>query len=330
VDDAFRLHYRLVPQIIPLYDHAPRIRAAASLDEALTQSATGPQNSARRLLLWLNRRIPVSMDAFSLPDPPQLQADCYRLYREFFDLAESKRRWSLRDDIPWKQCNQSLDPAIADVVESFCAVELYLPDYVASAMSIFRSSRAYLWFYANWGYEESKHSLALGDWLLRSGMRTEEQIADLEERVFTHEWNLPHNNRVAMLIYAMVQELATGLNYRNLKRQVDQRGGDLALSKLLGYISVDEQSHHSFFTKIVRLYLQHDRPGTLRQLHHVLHTFNMPAIHEMVDGIQRVEAIKALGVFNQEMYFREVYLPVLTALGVSRKEMCQAVMKVAI
>jgi acyl-[acyl-carrier protein] desaturase len=268
------------------------------------------------------------MDDFHHPDPPQLEASCYRLYREFFDLAESKRRWSLRDDIPWNQCNRSLEPAIADVVESFCAVELYLPDYVASAMSIYRSSRACLWFYANWGYEESKHSLALGDWLLRSGMRSEEQVADFEGRVLSHEWNLPHGSRVAMLIYAMVQELATGLNYRNLKRQVDQRGGDPALSKLLSYISVDEQSHHSFFTKVVRLYLKHDRPETLRQLHRVLHSFSMPAIHEMVDGIQRVEAIKALGVFNQEAYFREVYLPVLTVLGVSRAEMCKAVAKV--
>ena len=39
------------------------------------------------------------------------------LYRDHFDRAEKKRRWSLRDDIPWGQCNPSLDPAIADVVE---------------------------------------------------------------------------------------------------------------------------------------------------------------------------------------------------------------------
>ena len=53
-----------------------------------------------------------------------------RLYRDYFDKAEKKRRWSLKDDIPWHECNRSLDPAIADVVQTFCAVELYLPDYV--------------------------------------------------------------------------------------------------------------------------------------------------------------------------------------------------------
>src|SRR5216683_206475 len=149
---------------------------------------------------------------------PGLEAGLYRLYRDFFDKSEKKRRWSVRDDIPWGRCSRSLDPAIGDVVESFCAVELYLPDYVASAMALLRPSRACTWFYFNWGYEESKHSLALGDWLLRSGTRTEEQMADLEGQVLQHGWNLPHDSPVGMLIYAMVQELATALNYRNLRR----------------------------------------------------------------------------------------------------------------
>src|ERR1700757_2527315 len=116
--------------------------------------------------------------------PATLETALYRLYRDFFDQAEKKRRWSLKGDIPWNQCNRALPPAIADVVESFCAVELYLPDYVARAMTLLRSSRASTWFYANWGYEESKHSLALSEWLLRSGMRSEEQMTDLEGRVF--------------------------------------------------------------------------------------------------------------------------------------------------
>src|SRR5262249_4095840 len=146
----------------------------------------------------------------------------------------------------------------------------------------FRSSRGWAWFYANWGYEESKHSLALGDWLLRSGLRTEEQMADLEGRVLTQEWGVPHDSAVGMLAYAMVQELATGLNYRNLRRRVDEQG-DPALSRLLGLLSVDERAHHDFFLKAVRLYLRHDREGTLRQVRRVLHHFAMPAIYEMAD-----------------------------------------------
>src|SRR5437763_15603076 len=76
----------------------------------------------------------------------------YRLYRDFFDLAERRRRWSLQDDIPWEQCNPQLNPAVADVVESFCVVELYLPDYVAKMLPLVRADRGRAWFAANWGY----------------------------------------------------------------------------------------------------------------------------------------------------------------------------------
>jgi acyl-[acyl-carrier-protein] desaturase len=255
--------------------------------------------------------------------PDELEAALYRHYRDFFDQAEKKRRWSLRNDIPWHQCNSSLPPAIGDVVESFCAVELYLPDYVSRAMRLLRASRASTWFYANWGYEESKHSLALGDWLLRSGMRSEEQMADLAGRVFRQEWQLPHDNAVGMLIYAMVQELATGLVYRNLRRRVDENG-DPALSRLLGFLSVDEQAHHRFFLQAVRLFLQHDRPGVLTQLRQVMHNFSMPAIYELADSRRRVESIKALQVFDDKMYFHQVYQPILAAVGVSRPELRRA------
>src|SRR6059036_1616653 len=154
-------------------------------------------------------------------DRGELEGAFWRLYRDFFDKAEKRRRWSIRDDIPWDRCNPRVDSAIADVVESFCAVELYLPDYTSKILPVVRSSRGHAWFYANWGYEESKHSLALGDWLLLSGHRTEEQMADLEGMVFQSEWNLPHESRLGMLVYAMTQELATFLSYRNVRRRVE-------------------------------------------------------------------------------------------------------------
>jgi hypothetical protein len=86
---------------------------------------------------------------------------------------------------------------------------------------------------------------------------------------------------------------------------------------------VDEQSHHHFFLQAVRLYLRHDRPGTLRQLARVLDGFAMPVIEDLVDGQQRVEAIKALGVFDPLIYFREVYHPILAALDVKRSELAR-------
>ncbi len=184
-----------------------------------------------------------------------------------------------------------------------------------------RPSRAYSWFYANWGYEESKHSLDLHDWLLKSRMRSEERLADLEVQIYQHPWQLPHDNLVAMLAYAMVQERATAVNYRNLRWRSRERGGDPALERLLGLLAIDEQTHYSFFPGGVRLYLRHDRYSTLEQLRRVMHGFAMPAIYDLADGRQRVARIKEMHIFTEDIYVREVYMPILQELRVTRREM---------
>ncbi|MFL5327480.1 MAG: acyl-ACP desaturase [Gemmataceae bacterium] len=254
------------------------------------------------------------------PEQPEMRGLFYRLYREFFDRAERRRRWSITEDIPWDQVNPGMNPAIADVVESFCAVEMYLPDYVAKALPMIRANRGWAWFHANWGYEESKHSLALHDWLLRSGHRTEEQMADLEEAVFAVEWDLPEDSAQGMLIYAMVQELATWLNYRNLKVRVDEIG-DPALSKILGFIAVDERAHHNFYRTVTSHFLEYDRETTLEQLRRVLLGFSMPALHMLAGSQQRTAQIKALDIFDEDKFLREVYQPVLETLGLKSRDL---------
>jgi acyl-[acyl-carrier-protein] desaturase len=254
------------------------------------------------------------------PDNPELKVRLYRLFREFFALAERRRRWSLEDDIPWDQVNRAMNPAVATVVESFCAVELYLPDYVAKALPMIRQNRGWAWFHVNWGYEESKHSLALGDWLLRSGARTEAQMADLENEVFAHEWNLPEDSPSGMLIYAMAQELATWVNYRRLRRHVE-REGDPALERILQLIAVDERAHHAYYLGVVKVFLELDRQATVEQLRRVLHTFAMPALDLLADSRCRQAKVRELKIFDEEVFFAEVYQPILRELGVSRAEL---------
>jgi acyl-[acyl-carrier-protein] desaturase len=260
------------------------------------------------------------MSDATLVTGPALEANIYRLYREFFDLAEKRRRWNLAQDIPWEQCNPNLDPAVADVVESFCAVELFLPDYIGKILPLIRGYRGRAWFAANWGYEESKHSLALGDWLVRSGHRTEHQLRDVEQLAVRHEWTLPMDDVRGMVCYSMVQELSTWLHYRNLRKIVRPQD-DPALHTLLGYVSVDERAHFDFFASALELHLQDDRAGTLEQLRRVFSQFLMPAIHMFPDGAERVAKVKALRIFDEEVFLTGVYLPILERLGVSRAEM---------
>lgn len=256
-------------------------------------------------------------------ESPEVLARLYSLYRDYFDRAEKKRRWSLKEDIPWDQCNKSLDPAIADVVQTFCSVELYLPDYLSKLLPQVRAVRGRAWFLANWGYEESKHSMGLGDWLLRSGHRTDEQMADMEAQVFEQEWGLPHDNSRGMVCYTMFQELATWLHYKNLQQVIRQSGGDPALDKVLHLISIDERAHYDFFKRLVDIYLEDDRPATLDQLRRVINTFKMPAVHLLVDSARRAAAVKSLRIFDEDIFVYQVYEPILQDLGVQKSELRQ-------
>jgi acyl-[acyl-carrier-protein] desaturase len=261
------------------------------------------------------------MDVPLKPENPAVLERIYRLFRDYFDLAEKKRRWSIKDDIPWEQCNRGLNPAIADIVETFCAVELYLPDYLSKLIPQVRANHGRAWMLANWGYEECKHSMAFGDWLQKSGMRSDEQLADLESTVFSHEWDLPHDNGRAMVCYTMFQELATWLHYVNLRKIVQAEGGCPALEKALMLVATDEAAHADFFRKLVGIYLDDDRAGTLEQLRRVINTFRMPAVHMLADGQRRINEVKRWRIFDEDIFLEQVLQPLLRRLGVSRAEL---------
>jgi acyl-[acyl-carrier-protein] desaturase len=253
------------------------------------------------------------------PESPEILEKVWHLYREFFDLAEKKRRWNVRQDIAWDKCNPNLDPAIADVVQTFCCVELFLPDYLAKHLPQVRDNLGRSFMLANWGYEESKHSLVLYDWLVRSGQRTEAQMSDLTSTLYAVEWNLPQDSARAMSCYSMLQELATWLHYRNLRMLVGDQ--DPALNQILMLIAVDEKAHADFFKKMMRIYLDFDRPGTLEQLRRVVNSFAMPATSLLIDGRKRVEAVKALRIFDEDIYYHQIVEPLLRDLKVDRSEL---------
>jgi acyl-[acyl-carrier-protein] desaturase len=261
------------------------------------------------------------MDVPMTPEPPEVLDALYRLFRDYFDLAEKKRRWSIRDDIPWDQCNRSLNPAIADVIQTFCAVELYLPDYVSKLIPQVRANRGRAWMLANWGYEECKHSMVMEDWLLRSHQRTHEQIADMHGEVFAHEWDLPYDNPRAMLCYTTFQELATRVHYTRLLEIIRREGGCPALEAALTLVAIDEAAHADFFRRLIEVYLQYDRPGTLEQIRRVVNTFKMPAVHLLSESSRRIGDIKRLRIFDEDIFVELVYRPIIDKLGVSPKEL---------
>jgi acyl-[acyl-carrier protein] desaturase len=248
----------------------------------------------------------------------------YRAYRDFFAAAEEHRRWNVDRDVPWSAARRDggVPDHLVGVIESFFAVELYLPDYVGRIIGLLRESRGRAWFQANWGYEESKHSLALEEWLVRSGSRTEEQLADFAGKCLEQPWPLTYAEPRKMLAYQMVQELATAVNYRHL-REACEPSGDEALLALLRFIMIDERAHYQFFRDAFKVLLDEDRAGATADLYQVLGEFEMPAQRQIPEYERRGPAIEAAGVFSGRIFVREVVFPIYQALGVAPRAQVQ-------
>jgi acyl-[acyl-carrier-protein] desaturase len=234
-------------------------------------------------------------------------------FLKFFHQAEERRRWNIERDIPWDQVNRETSERTAKIVESFSAVEMYLPDYTAKMLHMIRRSRGRSWFQANWGYEESKHSLTLDRWLIASGNRTSEQLEAFADMLLGEEWELPFDHPRQMIIYTMIQELATWVNYTRL-REVAQQEGDTALTKALQFIARDEAVHYDFFRKGVKLFLEHERDETIADIQFVFDHFQMPARYQIPDYEERAKLIAAAGIYTAREYIRRVKRPIIKDL----------------
>ncbi|OJH34955.1 acyl-ACP desaturase [Cystobacter ferrugineus] len=242
------------------------------------------------------------------------------MYMSFFETAEKKRRWSVYEDIPWDR----LDPSVYDEgramnVETFCGVELYLPDYLGQGVNLVRENFGRAWFQANWGYEESKHGLALRMYLLKTGLRTEEQLRGLEDAIAARPWRLPWDTPRRMTCYGAIQEASTLLAYA---RQLEdaQAGKDEVLATIYRLIARDEAAHQQFYRAVLKLELEEHRHETLEDLALVSVGFRMPAIDLLPDSERRVETLRMHNSFNRWGFFLKVWMPLLKLLGVSRQE----------
>ncbi|MFD9958825.1 acyl-ACP desaturase [Amycolatopsis sp. NPDC058986] len=250
----------------------------------------------------------------------ELRESFHRAYMTFFENAERTRRWNLFNDIDWDALDTSRgDAELATNAETFCGVELFLPDYMNTHLELFGRNYAQAWFAVNWGYEESKHSLALREYLRRSGQRTEEQLHDYADTVLAQRWERPYETPREMLIYGMIQELTTFVVYRS-QRTLALKNDHGVLADVYRLIGRDEMAHTKFYQHMVALLLDDDREGTLADLAHVLRTFRMPAEQLLPDPGARTALMRSTGI-DGRVYLRDIVAPTLKALHLTRHDL---------
>jgi acyl-[acyl-carrier-protein] desaturase len=243
----------------------------------------------------------------------------YRAYLDFFKSAETKRRWNVFDDVPWDR----LDPSRASEqtlqgVEHACAEELYLPDYGSKVMHLLRSSFGEAWFWANWCYEESKHGLALREYMVRSGYRSSEGMAEFEDVLSSVQWELPFTKVRQMTCYGALQEAATYLGYKILRDRVIA-ADDQLLEAIFSFIGRDEAAHAGFYRTLMAIDMEQDREGTMADMAFVIPRFKMPG-DGLIPGYS--ERLVASGLAHDtRWYVEKVVMPTLKSAGTSWEEL---------
>lgn len=241
------------------------------------------------------------------------------MFWSYFNRSEDpegwNRRWIIERDVPWDDVSREpLNDDTAVMIESFFAVESYLPDFAEKGLNYYRSMVGLSNAHINWSYEELKHGRTLQLILERSGVRTPDQMREFRTELARNVWTMPYPTAREMLIYAAFQEKETQRNYE-LLRGVMTAQGSFGAAQGLRIIARDEAFHHAFYKDLVRVMLEYDEVGTAQDIRRVATSFRMPAQHLMPDMESRVRVMVRNKVFGKRQVRDECIGPTIKAFG---------------
>lgn len=171
----------------------------------------------------------------------------YARFRDFFLTAEEGRRWNLWQDVPWEAVNPAVSADLIEAALAAYGAEAFLPDQCGKTLHMLRSSRGRAWFVTRWSYEEGKHLIALGEWLVRSGQRTDEQVKEYADALLGEtEWQPAIPEPVPLMVETLLREYDEAERYHELRAHAE-REKDGALVTICGQLLSDEGNHAAFF-----------------------------------------------------------------------------------
>ena len=245
------------------------------------------------------------------------------LYRWYVARSQATRNWNPHQSFDWRAMRTDHSPGLNQILEGFYAVEQYVPDYVRKLLNVVRKSYGRCQFQVRWGSEEQKHTEAWLNTLLFSRHRTAGWIRDYQQSLYNTEWPLPWEDPLHMLLYTLIQERATQLNYLNtaaIARGLSDRpefrdDSDPVLDRVCRTIATDEAAHYNFFLEAARLYFYYYPARACEALVDVIKHFAMPAGDVIPDFKQFEEVMYRSGVFGPRQYVDDVLQVVIKNLG---------------
>jgi acyl-[acyl-carrier protein] desaturase len=238
---------------------------------------------------------------------------------DFLETAERKRDWKLFDDIPWDEVDPQKNSARKRTcLETYCAEEMYLPDYASHGARLTRELYGVSCFQARWSFEEMRHGLVFREYLSRSGLRSQAELESLEEMVSARDWEPPFPSLREMFCYGALQEGATYTAYKAQKDKAELEG-DTVLKAIFSNVAGDEAAHAGFYRKLIEIELNADRDATISDFAHVLDNFKMPGDGLIPHYHERLRI--GGGGISARQFMEGVVLSTMRSLGITRAEL---------
>jgi hypothetical protein len=241
----------------------------------------------------------------------KLSADSFpsRLFGGFFANHE-RVLWKL-SDIPWDRIDRrAIDAPTLAAVRGAMLVESHNPVFASTLLARSRNDLPMTDFLAVWTYEEFKHFAGLKAYLEVTETMSPHTLTAELHATRAGDWLIPDRyTDLMMATYAMVQELVTGIFYKNFALRVHEP----VLRALLAQIGKDEYRHCQFYFDYAKRLLDANR-SRLDEVDATLLAFEMPGGSFVPDYDQHSAAMLAAANPGTGA-FREVLSKVSNLVG---------------
>lgn len=192
--------------------------------------------------------------------------------------------WNRFTSIPWEELNpELLTEKQRSAIAFITFIEDHLPGYFATYTKRFPIdentpleeciyNRELYHFLVRWAQEEDRHAHVLTNYQLRCGLASAEQIRQDLAREGRKPFTIEFIEPPQVFTYALLQEKATLLYYKQLHDAIQEP----VLKFILRLLVRDEARHFAFFASIVGAYLEQFGEQMLPHMKAVLEDFKMP------------------------------------------------------
>lgn len=247
------------------------------------------------------------------------------------------KEWNPHDYVPWSdgknfyaldgqdwEPGQTQLPDVAQVaMVQNLLTEDNLPSYHREIAMNFGMDGPWGQWVNRWTAEETRHSIALRDYLVVTRSVDPVQLEKLRLEQMTRGFSPGQNRQGDMfaeslfdsVMYVSFQELATRVSHRN----TGKASNDTIVEQLMARVSHDENLHMIFYRDISAAGLDIAPNQAMKSVHRILRNFKMPGF--TVPEFRRKAVIIAVGgIYDPRIHLDEVVMPVLKRWRIFERE----------